>query len=225
MKRFFLLLFALTCLSILVAALGGNQFHLLFLVAKPLIMISLVGYYLASSTREERSFTVLLALFFSWTGDVLLMFTGDLFFMLGLGGFLISHVFYVLAYRQHKREGGEGFLGVQKVRYAFPIILAGTGLLVILYPSLGDLKLPVTAYALVLVVMTLMALFRFGHTHANSFWLVFAGAVLFMISDSALAINKFLQPFEYSGLVVMSTYMAAQFLIVRGLLHHKTENG
>lgn len=219
MKRFFLILFALTAVSVLAANSGSNP--LLFQVSKPLIMISLIGYYVAASSREVRSTTVLLALFFSWVGDVLLMFTGDLFFMLGLGGFLVSHIFYTLSYRQHRTEEGEGFLGVQKARFAFPIVLAGTGLLVVLYPSLGGLKIPVTAYALVLVVMALMALFRFGYTRQNSFWLVFAGALLFMVSDSTLAINKFLQPFAYSGIVVMSTYMAAQFLIVSGLLMHK----
>jgi uncharacterized membrane protein YhhN len=219
MKKFFLFLFFLVALLVLVADVA--RLEVLHHLTKPFIMISLLGYYFSSVPSGARSFVLILALVFSWAGDVLLMFSGELFFMLGLGGFLISHVFYVLTYRQHKAEKGEGFLGVQKIRYAFPIILAGTGLLTILYPTLGGLRVPVTAYALVLVVMVLAALFRFGFTEPKSFWLVFAGAVLFMVSDSTLAINKFLQPVPNSGLLIMSTYMTAQVLIVEGLINHK----
>jgi hypothetical protein len=42
-----------------------------------------------------------------------------------------------------------------------------------------------------------------------------------MISDSTIAINKFLQPIPQSGLLIMSTYMAAQWLIVEGLIRHQ----
>ena len=104
---------------------------------------------------------------------------------------------------------------------AFPVILAATGLVVVLYPRLGELRLPVVVYAGVLMFMVLNALFRFRRTNAQSFWMSFAGAVLFMLSDSILAINKFLEPVPNAGLLVMSTYLAGQFLIVRGLIRHQ----
>lgn len=217
MKRLLLYLFAIVFVLVLAADLFNTP--LLYQITKPLIIPSLLAIYWVGA--EERSPLLLLALLFSWVGDVLLMFSGELYFMLGLGGFLVSHLFYIATYRQHKSETGEGFHGVQKARYAFPIILGVSGLLTILYPSLDGMKIPVTVYALVLMVMTLMALFRYGFTSMQSFWLVFGGAFLFMISDSTLAINKFLQPVAYSGFVVMSTYMAAQFLIVQGLMKHK----
>ena len=109
---------------------------------------------------------------------------------------------------------------VQKARMAFPVILAATGLVVVLYPRLGELRLPVIVYAGVLMFMVLNALFRFQKTSASSFWMVSAGAVLFMLSDSILAINKFLQPVNHAGVWIMSTYLCGQFLIVRGLIEH-----
>ena len=142
--------------------------------------------------------------------------------MLGLGSFLIAHIGYILAYNQHRSaQHGTELLGVQKFRFALPIVLAGTGLITVLYPHLGELRIPVSVYALVLVVMVLKALFRFGFTNAKSFWLVFIGALLFMVSDSLIAINKFLSGFDAAGLAIMSTYMVAQFLLIKGLLLHE----
>jgi uncharacterized membrane protein YhhN len=217
MKRFFLALFALVFVLELISE--ATDLALLFQIAKPLIIPALIGLYWVAA--EERSLIVIVALVFSWAGDVLLMFSGELFFMLGLAAFLLSHVFYIVTYRQYKKESGDGFHGVQKARYAFPIVLAATGLLTVLFPSLGGMRVPVTIYALVLMVMTLAALFRFGYTPLPSFWFVFGGAILFMISDSTLAINKFLSPVPNSALIIMSTYMSAQFLIVWGLIRHK----
>ncbi|MFM8740122.1 MAG: lysoplasmalogenase family protein, partial [Cytophagales bacterium] len=59
-----------------------------------------------------------------------------------------------------------------------------------------------------------------GQTSDKSFFLVMLGALLFMVSDSLLAVNKFLNPFEFSGIAIMATYCAAQYLIVEGLLQH-----
>jgi uncharacterized membrane protein YhhN len=46
---------------------------------------------------------------------------------------------------------------------------------------------------------------------------VLVGAVLFILSDSTIALNKFLQHFEAASLLVMTTYAAAQWLIVWGI--------
>jgi uncharacterized membrane protein YhhN len=82
---------------------------------------------------------------------------------------------------------------------------------------------PVMLYALVLTLMVLNALFRFKRTGAASFAMVFGGAILFMISDSVLAVNKFLEPVSHSGIWIMSTYISAQFLIVEGILQHQKD--
>jgi uncharacterized membrane protein YhhN len=194
---------------------------LLHQLSKPLIIVTLAVFYFYHS--EYRSTVVWLALFFSFSGDVLLMFETERsnFFLFGLAAFLMAHIFYILAYRQHQDSSMENSLkGIQKIRFSFPIVLAGTGLIVILYPSLGPLKLPVVVYALILIIMVLNSIFRFGRTNNQSFWLVFAGSALFMLSDSLLAINKFFKPVPAAGFWIMSTYILAQFLIVKGLVQH-----
>lgn len=81
--------------------------------------------------------------------------------------------------------------------------------------------IPVLAYALVLLTMGIWAHKRRGATSAHSFMLVSTGAILFVISDGLIAINKFAFEVPVERILVMSTYIAAQYLIVRGLLKHE----
>lgn len=190
-------------------------------VTKPLLVVVLAIYYLLASSKRNVLFLV--ALFFCWLGDVLLMFQGDeMFFIAGLVSFLTGHVLYIICYRKFVRSGS-GLTGPQRIRFALPLVLAGTGLVTVLFPHLGALQIPVMVYALVITLMAIQALFRYGYTNAKSFILVFAGAISFMISDSLLAINKFMQPLPLAGLAIMFTYILAQYLIVEGVLQHEGE--
>ncbi|MBX2965595.1 MAG: lysoplasmalogenase [Cyclobacteriaceae bacterium] len=193
------------------------------LISKPSLLLLLTAWYVVTARHENQPISkmVLAALIFSWGGDVLLMGDSDLYFMLGLGSFLLAHVFYIFVFRQFCNEDQTNSLqGLKRIRFAFPIVLFGTGLMIILYPTLGNLAVPVLLYAGVLTLMVLNALFRFGRTTSSSFAYVFGGGILFMISDSVLAINKFLEPVNHAGIWIMLTYIVAQFLIVKGLLKH-----
>ena len=224
MKKIFLYLFFLVSVGVLLAEVSNADF--VYLLCKPALMVTL-GLHYWTLQREQNavlSKSVVLAIIFSCAGDTLLMFQGrdGNFFMFGLAAFLVAHIFYILAYRQHQSSDTSNELqGLQKIRYAFPIILSGTGLVVILFSRLGEMKIPVLLYAAVLTGMVLVALFRFGKTSSLSFALVFGGAILFMISDSLIAINKFLEPLPMAGSWIMVTYIAAQYLIVTGLSKHK----
>lgn len=223
MKRLFLYLFLIASTGEITSTL--MDLPTLHLMCKPALMVTLGLYYwfVRQRQQEPTSGVVLLAILFSGAGDVLLMFQSQepIYFMLGLGSFLAAHVFYIFAYQQHCGEDvSRALRGIQKFRYSFPILFAGVGLVSILYNHLGDLRLPVMVYAAVLSFMVLNALFRFGRTNALSFAMVFGGAILFMMSDSLLAINKFLDPIQHDGFWIMTTYISGQFLIVRGLLKH-----
>jgi uncharacterized membrane protein YhhN len=211
----FLILFLIASLGDIASILGALGTRYVF---KPFILIALIGYYLVQTL--ERNKTFLAALLFCWVGDVMLMFDGELFFMLGLVAFLVGHVFYIFSFRQFAWSTGVTLLPTQKVRYTFPIILAGTGLLVVLFPKLGALQIPVTVYAIVLMLMAINALFRLGHTNQASFVWVFVGALFFMVSDSALAFNKFHTQFVGASVTIMLTYIGAQFMIINGILKH-----
>ncbi|MEQ8424888.1 MAG: lysoplasmalogenase [Cyclobacteriaceae bacterium] len=223
MKAKFLIAFFVVSMCELLAVILNLE--VLQWAAKPLIMITLGSYFYFSIRRDEMgsSKPVLGAIVFSLGGDIALMFQqhGQTYFMLGLASFLVAHLLYILAYRHHKNESnGKELHGIQKFRFALPIVLTGTGLITILYSHLGDLRIPVVVYAIVLIVMVLQAMFRWGHTSAESFWLVLLGAILFMLSDSLIAINKFLHQIELASLLIMGTYILAQYLIITGLIKH-----
>jgi uncharacterized membrane protein YhhN len=222
MKRseIFLLLFvAASVVDLLAVAMGWGSVEV---VAKPLIMLSLIGYYLSSVTTRNMMFVR--ALFFCWTGDILLIFQSEapVFFMAGLGAFLIGQILYIASFRRMQDEGDGNELTIpQKIRFSLPVVLAGTGLIAILFPTLGGLKLPVLLYAVALMLMVMTAIFRFGRTNPESYWPMLFGAILFMISDSTLAMNKFYSPVPMAGLWIMLTYVAAQYLIARGAIKHR----
>ena len=218
-KRIFLLIFFFVAITeILIQAFSWQEFNLF---VKPLIVLSLAAFYLQNS--ESRNKLFFLALFFCWLGDVFLLFDhlNELYFMGGLGAFLIAHVLLIFLYGKIKNASGSSFSGPQKARVSFPVVLAGTGLISILYPTLGALKIPVIIYASALMIMVLQSIYRYGYTSSKSFWNVCIGALFFMLSDSLLAINKFYQPIANAGILVIATYMAAVYFIVLGVIAHE----
>jgi uncharacterized membrane protein YhhN len=78
----------------------------------------------------------------------------------------------------------------------------------------GAMQIPVLVYSIVISIMVLAAINRIGEV-PNALK-VALGAVLFMVSDSLIAITKFGSDFAYSGFCVMLTYIVAQYLIVKG---------
>jgi uncharacterized membrane protein YhhN len=191
-------------------------------LTKPAIVITLILYYLVTAPQRQTIF--LLALIACLLGDILLLLVrwNEIYFLLGLGSFFVAHVLYSFSYRQNRWvKQPDQLANVQRARLSFPILLAGTGLVVFLFPTLGPLRVPVMLYSLVLVIMVLSSISRLGRVSSESFWFVFSGALLFMISDSILAVNKFASPVAHDGLLIMGTYCTAQFLIVEGMIRHK----
>jgi len=191
-------------------------------ITKPFILISLIVYYLVRTPQRQTIF--LLALIACLLGDILLLLVrwNEIYFLLGLGCFFVAHVLYSFSYRQNRWvKQPDQLANVQRARLSFPILLAGTGLVVFLFPTLGPLRVPVMLYSLILVIMVLSSISRLGRASSESFWFVFSGALLFMISDSILAVNKFASPVAHDSLLIMGTYCTAQFLIVEGMIRHK----
>ena len=188
----------------------------LVLCSKPLLMPFLIVYFVVFTTgvKSNLKYGVIGALFFSWVGDVALMFdaTIPIMFMVGLGGFLIAHLHYVFVFIKTKNRPR---LMHKSTWYVMPIFaLYAVGFLGILWSSLGALKIPVFVYAIVLL---LMGVFAVNRKRNQGYVLVLVGALFFIVSDSILAINKFHTPFEIARVLTMLTYTIAQLLIVLGV--------
>jgi uncharacterized membrane protein YhhN len=186
------------------------------LLTKPLIIPGMVLYFTATigAANGFQQF-ILPALLFSWLGDVLLLFEdrAPLFFLLGLGAFLTAHIFYCLfLWRIWKTER----IQLHKM-FGLGVLVYYAGLLLLLWPHLGDLKIPVAVYGAVISGMLLLALHTVLLRHKTA-RLLMPGAVLFVLSDSVLATARFMQPISFSGIIVMLTYGGAQLLLVTGAL-------
>lgn len=191
--------------------------------SKPLITLSLFGLLLFhTGLRGRFSKRIGIGLIFGLAGDVFLLFDSfhELFFMAGLTAFLIGHLCYASAFyldfklnkTAYKRQTKNANIG-----YGFFSVLFLAGL----WTHLGNMKIPVIIYALVISIMGIMAVNRFGRVNTLSFRLTFIGSLLFVLSDSVLAINRFVYSFPFSGVIIMATYMAAQYLITMGNLERK----
>ena len=219
-KRFWIILFIVILLADLFAVYTSNE--TLRYITKPLLMPLLIASFifqtkdLASSLKKW----VVLALVFSWAGDMLLMFesTNSNFFIFGLVAFLIAHVFYILFYENviRKEELNKNYW------WFLPVIIYYIALIYILSPNLGDMKLPVRIYGIVISYMLIKALQTGRIKNFGAATLMIAGAVLFITSDSILAINKFYESFEYAGIAIMLTYGIAQLLITLGAVRYIT---
>jgi len=187
---------------------------------KPLIMIWIALYFMLYTRKSSFTIPVLLAFFFSWAGDNLLMLSGknELFFFAGVGGFFCAQVSYIYIFTKFSEKGGKGY--VQKKPWVALIFIAYVaGMLFLLFPGLeGMMKPIITIYALSLMAMSMMALNRSGRVAASSFKLVFFGSLLFLLSDSMIAFNKFHSEIPLAGFLIMLTYIAAQYMIMRGLI-------
>ena len=157
---------------------------------------------------------MILALVFSWMGDILLMFESlnSNYFIFGLIAFLIAHVFYIVLFDQVRIR--EKFK--QSLLPLLPIAIYYILLISLLQPNLGEMQKPVSIYGLVISIMLSFAADLWRLKDKTASFLIIFGALLFIISDSLLAINKFYRQFEYAGIAIMLTYGIAQLLITLG---------
>lgn len=177
------------------------------LFTKPLLLPILILMYCSRvrsvKTQLEKFF--LAGLVLSFFGDLFLLFKWG--FLPGLVSFLFAHLFYIISFKKKLQT---------RISEFWPIILSiyASILLVFLFPYLKEMKIPVTIYAIVIATMMYNAI----KTHNRN---LIIGALLFLISDTLLSINLFLQPLVMLNLMVMLTYIVAQWFLVKGMVSDK----
>jgi uncharacterized membrane protein YhhN len=219
--RFPTLFICLLILELIAVLMASKTLEYVF---KPSLMLALGIYFFQETSKlvdKKQSTRVLVGIFFSLLGDVLLMFSGG--FIFGLAAFLIAHICYISAFL----IDNNGFIFTKRDRLmaAFGILVYAVVFLSAVLPNVsGALQLPVGVYGITITAMLLTALNRWKNVENTSFKWVLIGAILFVISDSILAINRFVQPLPLSGIAIMLTYASGQFFIIKGVLA-KSVNG
>jgi uncharacterized membrane protein YhhN len=196
-------------LATLTSALGLMTLHFIF---KPLTMLIAIAFVAlrAYPSGTARRFDALLAaaLTASLAGDVFLMLPGN-YFIPGLASFLLAHLFYIALFRQ-------GVAWFPSRRAVLTTLTVGAAMYAWVWDGLSDpvLKLAVAAYVSVIALMVAQAIGRATVQGDAASKAVALGACVFMLSDSLIAINRFVQPLPLVSLWVLSCYYLAQLLMV-----------
>jgi uncharacterized membrane protein YhhN len=228
-SRTFLILFSLLTALEIVGEMLPNKW--LVYGCKPLIMILLMGWIVAQKPDWQRNYPLrwlLVGTVFALLGDVFLMIREVDMFGPGLGSFLLMQVCYIGAFRQEIR-GAKQQLSARRLALTLLPFVAYAGVFLLYLdapfhrtPGTNGLWPPVIFYVVCLCSMAIMAALRPNTGPMSHYQRVLLGAVLFVLSDSAIAVNKFALPFYGASVVIMVTYAAAQYLIVTGVVMAST---
>lgn len=188
----------------LVGQLMGSGF--VQTATKPLLMPALLGWAVTAMPPGRFRVLLLIALVWSWLGDLGLMPDGETWFLLGLGAFLVAQLTYATAFWPFRTQS---LLARPVTALPYGVVLVG--LLVVLWGDLGDLRIPVIVYATVIVSMAVLAT---GLNRATAI-----GAGLFVVSDALIALHSLTGTLRLPahGFWVMLTYLAAQALLAQGI--------
>ncbi|CAA0105672.1 putative membrane protein [Halioglobus japonicus] len=184
----------------------------MILKAVPIVTLMFIVWVTLSGKLRAA---MLVALLFSAVGDVCLE-AGV--FLAGLSAFLVAQLTYAWVFIPRRN--------INTLSLIQATVLVSTLILISGYvlAHTGDMKLPVAIYMTAITLMGLGAAL-----HARPSAMIFAGAVLFITSDSLIGINRFVHPVENAREWIMVTYYLAQILLVYGVIFHqeaqKTKRG
>ncbi len=202
-KGLTILFFTVSILDIIGVAINSSLLQVIF---KPMIMLSLMALYYYSVEKKNNWF--LLALAFSFLGDVLLMDKNNLF-LYGIAAFLMAQVIYIkLIVGQLNKSSLQ-----QKILAIIPFAIFIIVLLGVLKDNLNEFLIPVIIYGLTISIFGIVSLLNYLSDRSKIALILLVGAVLFILSDSMIALFKFHDPKAIYPIATMITYVLAQYLI------------
>jgi uncharacterized membrane protein YhhN len=205
------------CVAISVTASVTFLLLRFFTASDWLVIVELLSIFLLVLLGFRLNSLLGCALTFSLVGDFLLglhrlgSLDGQSLFLPGLGSFLVAHLVYIAMFRKYWpaiwwKPDSVRICGVLAI-----LVLLGS-LLRMLWSSLGPMLVPVVLYSLALSCMGLSAMLAELGTPIAAF-----GALLFIVSDTMIAIDKFHGHIPGSDQLIWITYYLAQLLILLGV--------
>lgn len=184
-------------------------------ITKLLLMPCLLALILAKSRLLPLPRLLVVALIFSWFGDFLLLFPGEKFFILGLSAFLLAHLCFIWIFAKNA-----SFHLLRLLPFLALIALLLKGLLLNRVPQ--NLLIPVYVYTVVITLMGILAAMQ--NARLPGYEQIVTGAVLFIVSDAFIAVDKFSTPVPWAVFWIMLNYGLAQYLIAEGCLMQRSEH-
>lgn len=192
----------------------GTNVSWLQIVFKPLIIPSLIALYYYSSEKVNKWYVF--ALLFSFLGDVLLMDKVN-YFIFGIGAFLITQVLFIKIISSQLKKSTM----TQKISAITPFLVFYLALIYVLKDNLNELFYPVAFYGFTISVFGMIALLNHLVSKNTSSKYLLIGAVIFIASDSMIALHKFHEPQMVYPVAIMVTYILAQYLIYKFMVKSK----
>jgi uncharacterized membrane protein YhhN len=188
-----------------IAADGKGNWRLVY-VLKPAAMAAIILIALVRSpVFPPRYQTFIVAgLSASLLGDIFMMLRKKRFTE-GLACFLVAHGLYIAAFLATMRPRVE-------LPTALPLIFYAMIMMRVLFPHAGRIKAPLAVYIMAITIMAALGMDRFIRMGGTPAFEAFAGAVLFMVSDSILAVNRFVRKVPAAQPLILGTYFLAQWL-------------
>ena len=207
-----MIVFGIYCIVALVNLVSAYFFKEgLRKVTKCLLMPTLLGFYLMQT--EHVYLMVIAAIVFSWAGDIFLIKKDKpLFFRMGLVAFLLSHVFYIIAFLEQTASYNFVALAISAV-----VVIPLTILILKKINPPKPMKIPVAVYAATIMMMSMAALQLMLASPFLPAILIFAGSIVFIYSDSSMAYLLFGEKPKYFNVITMIPYIIAQGVIIMGL--------
>ncbi len=209
-KGLTLLFFIVSILDIVGVAINNTMLQVVF---KPMIITSLIALYYFTVAKKNNWY--LLALVFSFLGDVFLMDKNNLF-MFGIVSFLMTQILYIFMIVKQMDKPSN----FKKYLYTFLFANYVVYLISLLKPNLGELLYPVIIYGITITIFGLVATLNYVTKRTKPALILMLGAVLFIASDSMIALNKFHEAQSVYPVAIMVTYVLAQFLIFRFFINN-----
>ncbi|RDI97290.1 lysoplasmalogenase [Dyella solisilvae] len=212
---------ALAAIATIVGATYGEPgtvdgWHWLHWLCKPLATAVILWSAWSASPPVSATYRrwIAIGMVFSLAGDIFLMLPVDAF-VPGLVAFLIGHLCFLRALTSDTRFAAVPLALLACVAYGVLNLWA-------LWPSLpGALHVPVVVYVAVLTCMAgqavARALWRAHDALAGPALWAAGGALLFVLSDTLLAWNRFRLAIPLSALWILATYYAALWCLAHSV--------
>jgi uncharacterized membrane protein YhhN len=188
-------------------------------ILKPLLIPSLAVSALCALLPEHggwKTSLLAVALALHTAGDILLLLDGSVFFVAGLGTFLLGHICYLVIL-----FSGMGLFRDWKETILSLLPFALALMAVSLLDVKGALRVVITIYALALLFVPTAGGLWLLHG-CKMGWRILTGGLLFVVSDTMLGLNVFNGiGFSLHHAIVMCTYLAAEWLLVSGMVHQR----
>lgn len=202
------LFFTVSILDIVGVYLNNSLIQLIF---KPLIIPSLIALYIF--TVEKKNNWYVLALAFSFLGDIFLMDKNNMF-LFGIAAFLVTQLLYIIIIVKQMKKPSL----FHKYLYAFLFLNYIVYLISLLKPNLHEMLYPVLVYGAAISVFGLVATLNYVTKRTRPALFLMLGAILFIVSDSMIALNKFHVAQSFYPFTIMITYVLAQYLIYKYMI-------